>query len=138
MKQSKYIKGLTITVFVTLIAAFILYRAGYFDNYLYHESADLQTSPNGGTISQHSKDSLSFSKDSLPRKKVMFSSSKSAVVTDNIDFSADQKKKFGDTAKANQGELQIMSSSKSAVIFHPKPELQIVDSVLLKGAKKKP
>ena len=137
MTKSKFTQTFTLILFITLVSGFILYRAGYFDQYLDRESAGLQTSPNGGTLSGHSKDSLTFKKDSLPRKKVMFSSSKSAVVTDNIDFTPAQKKGFTDTAQFHPKELEILSSSKSAVIFHPKPEPKIVDSVLLKGAKRK-
>ncbi len=144
MTKSKYTKGITLTFFITLIAAFLVYRAGYFDKYIYSQSADLQSCPNGGTISQLKKDSLHFRQDSLPRKKVMFSSSKSVVVTDEINF----KQKPEDTVTLTKEELHLMSSSKSAVIFHPKPNSKpnpnmepatpVMDSVFLKGAKKKP
>ena len=109
------IKSFTLLSFLFLITIFLLYRMGKFDTYLPGSQADLQSSPNGGTVNSSKKDSAILKVDSAQMQ--ILSSSKSMVVTD-------RKYIFFDTAK-NKSKFKsvpvkspvFMSSSKSGHIF---------------------
>ena len=112
MKQSIFIKGLTLFSFVFLIGVFLIYRAGKFDTYLEINNSTLQTSHNGGTIMSSKTDSLKSKKDST--QKLRLSSSKSMVITGEKYFFTNPiiKKPKTDSVKR-----LMLSSSKSAIIF---------------------
>lgn len=91
MKRTVLIKGLTLGSFLVLIVAFICYKSGSLDGYIYN---DLQTSPNGGTLTASTKDTTKMKDKPKPR----MSGSKSMVITDEVR----------------------MSSSKSGGVFTPR------------------
>ncbi|WP_375562991.1 hypothetical protein ACE193_10845 [Bernardetia sp. OM2101] len=130
MNKSFIFKGFALVNFVILLTAFLLYRNGSFDNFIYNNTENLLTSPNGGTVTQTTQDSTFIKADTLDIR--MFSSSKSMILIDDIKFDEDTIKT--DSSKVNLTEKQkhLMYSSKSGRIIDPK--LFEVDS--LKKEKK--
>jgi hypothetical protein len=116
MKRSKFIQGLTLLSFIFFLAAFVLYRMGKFDSYLYSNNSQFQTSPNGGNIGQGPT-------DTVPRKamdsvKVMMYSTKSMVLIDKKPRFLDSIKQKKRLDSINKRPRKIMmSSSKSGYIF---------------------
>ncbi len=106
MKFTNIKKAFVLLSFVTLVTAFVLYRAGVFDKYINPADASIQSSPNGGTMNNNSTDTLSPQKkdsayaerlksirEGKPVKKnttketpIMWSGSKSAHIITPIDF----------------------------------------------------
>lgn len=104
--KSNIIKGLTITLFCSLIIAFVVYKAGYFTEHISSESTISNTS--------NYKIQLDSTKgiDSL-KKLHMLSSSKSFTLVN-------PKVKQSTTSKAEMDSLFnsfLLSSSKSGIIF---------------------
>ncbi len=123
MKKSKLTQALTLTIFVTLIGLFVMYKSGYFESETEIEQTTLQTSANGGSLTN------SVQKDSFVKKVddnnlLLLSSSKSVIITK-------YKKQLIDTLvkkPEQKKELEIMSSTKSTSnIF--KPNIFIFDSL---------
>jgi hypothetical protein len=117
MTKSFIKKGLTLLSSLSLVILFLLYRVGTFDKSDLSSQASLQTSHNGGNINPSTIDTPSAKKDSV--KPLMLSSSKVLIL-------ADKKPTFLDTLKKNpfkyrypKSETEILSSSKSAIIFKP-------------------
>lgn len=126
MKKNLLLKVLVLTSFIALIGLFLLYRIGYFNEQINKATNNIGNSPNDSTTAHIVKDTP---------KKTMLSSSKSIVVTDNIDnkpidinkaiYGIKLKKK--DTATkpvvtsvpANKEDISLISSSKSGVIVDP-------------------
>lgn len=115
MIRSKLIKGLALTSSTLLVLCFLCYRAGLFTDFI-NPVANLQTSPNGSSIRSNSIGKPVHAGDSITRRRTL-PSSKSIVI-------ADWKK----APPVNAGkptlktgvlltEKQILSSSKSAIIF---------------------
>ncbi len=127
------IKSFTLLSFLFLITIFLLYRMGKFDTYLPGSQADLQSSPNGGTVNYSKKDSVILKVDSAQMQ--ILSSSKSMVVTD-------RKYVFFDTGK-NKSKFKpvpvkspvLMSSSKSGHIF-PAPTIYLKPDTIKFDIKK--
>lgn len=104
--KSNIIKGLTITLFCSLIIAFVVYKAGYFTEHISSES----------TISNTSNDKIQLDStkgiDSL-KKLHLLSSSKSLTLVN-------PKVKQSTTSKAEMDSIvdaALLSSSKSGIIF---------------------
>ena len=122
--------------FVPLLTAFVLYRAGVFDKYLQPTYHSYQTSPNGGPMHNNSTDTLApQNKDSVVKKPVMWSGSKSGKVimpedfsrvpvsniriTDSLIIRYDSLIKRADTIRIPMTKSPvIMGSSKSAPVFN--------------------
>ncbi|MCH2034096.1 MAG: hypothetical protein MK202_11360 [Tenacibaculum sp.] len=104
--KSNIIKGLTITLFCSLIIAFVVYKAGYFTEHI----------SSGSTISNPSNDKIQLDStkgiDSL-KKLHLLSSSKSLTLVN-------PKVKQSTTSKAEMDSIvdaALLSSSKSGIIF---------------------
>ena len=118
MRYSNLLKALTICCFVFFIDSFLLYRTGKLDDMLPGNNPSLQTSPNGGSLNvipTKADTTKPLKKDSTERLR--FPSSKSMVIIDK------KKTTKSDSTKKNKErtlrELEVMSSSKSAMIFRP-------------------
>lgn len=137
MKQSKFIKGLTLLSFAFCITTFILYRVGQYDEYLISGKSPFQTSHNGGTITTSQNDSLKIRKDSI--QKLMLSSSKVLILTDKkFPFFDTVKWKKNKVDKFKSKNIEMLSSSKSAIIFKPKENFKLnLDSIKLDTTKSK-
>jgi len=117
MIRSKLIKGLALTSSTVLVLCFLCYRAGLFTNFI-NPAAHIQTSPNGSTVHSSGIGKAPKPWDSVTRRRTL-PSSKSIVIADwkkappvNLG-----KPKFKPGVALT--EQQIMSSSKSAILFRP-------------------
>ena len=130
MNKTKILKGLALVNFIGLVTVFLFFRNGSF-------SKNSLTSPNGGTQTKVSKDSIPQKKDSIGRQRL--SSSKSVVIIDNMNLKKDSTKPKEDSIKINQSEEEkrLMYSSKSGIIIDP-PKFK-TDSFIFKtkNSKKK-
>lgn len=123
-------KGLTLFSSLSLVILFLLYRVGAFEKLFLSNPTGLQTSHNGGNINTSTIDTTKLGKDTV--KPLMLSSSKVLILTDKKPaFSGSLKNSFKD--KYPKKETEILSSSKSAIIFKPQPTGQLnIDSIKLK------
>ena len=101
------LKGAALITFVTLITAFVLYRSGRMNELI-------QVSPNGGTLHSFQADSTVSDTNAINADRM--ASSKVIILTDRL---------HSDTASSLTVEeinrmYDMMSSSKSGVIFKPK------------------
>ena len=115
MSRSKPIKWITLASFCLLITAFLFYRTGHFDSYIFGDSPQVQPTLN---IAANSTNDV----DTVP-PKTMLPSSKSAMVTPEMRQTLIKRRdtiaRLDSTIKTLQGRLDIMSSSKSGAIFQP-------------------
>lgn len=118
------IKVLTIASSISLSSTFIIYRGGYLDSFFYPSITALQTSSNGGAFIKKPTDSLPLKNIRLPRR---FSSSKSIVLTDNINFNHDSIKVKTDSLKQQKEQLRLMTSSKFGIMIEP--AMAVPDSI---------
>lgn len=126
MPRSVFVKSLTLFSSVSLVALFMLYRAGFFESRSYANDNSLQTSHNGGAIQTAPADSLK--KDSTG--KLFISSSKYAVlpdkqhpfITDSLNIVLSRK------------DIQMLSSSKSMVLPKELPA-SIETPIFFSGSK---
>jgi hypothetical protein len=140
MTKSYFIKGLTLLSSLSLVTLFLLFRIGAFDKPSFSNQNSFQTSHNGGNINPLSIDTIKSKKDSI--KPLMFSSSKVLILTDKKPTFLDSLKKKPTRYKYPKIETEILSSSKSAIIFKPQQTFKLnLDSFKLKydtlKAKKK-
>jgi hypothetical protein len=139
MKKKTIYKSIALANFVLLLAAFLLFRNGSFDKFLYDNSDLKLTSPNGGTPVKTAKDSAVKKTDSIRRQRL--SSSKSLVIIDNIKLKTDTIKPKPDSPKINVPgkEKPLMYSSKSGIIVDPKmvQKITIPDTIKFNGKKPK-
>jgi hypothetical protein len=114
--ESKLFKGIILLSFITLVSAFLLYSAGYFDGYVNRSGLSPQ-SPNN-LIPQEIPDSAipvtSNEVDTQPAERLP--SSKSVMVPIER-FSARRKKAIRLDTTFSQKEIRMMSSSKSGRII---------------------
>lgn len=116
MNRSPLLKGITLTSFVLLIAAFVSYRSGLFDQQPPIPSAAVQTSPNGGAINTVTADSIAMLPDSGTR--TIMSSSKSMIL-----LNEQQQRSLDSFYKATgKRDRSMMSGSKSGAIFESASE----------------
>jgi len=116
--KTKLTKGLTLFIFFGLIFGFVSYKAGYWTN---SKSKSISQSPNGGVISQEKTDTLKKG-DIILKEDIHFSSSKSAVIFDQvymIEDTINHKKDSIYRDSIKRLKKKVMSSSKSAIIFDP-------------------
>jgi uncharacterized membrane protein len=118
MTRSFLKKGLTLLSSLTLVTLFLLYRTGIFDRSLLNNQNSLQTSHNGGTINPGGINKTKNRKDSID--PLLFSSSKVMILTDKTPNYVDSIRKFSAKYKYQKNETEILSSSKSSIIFKPK------------------
>ena len=102
MLQSKLIKGSTLFSFLFFIATFLLYRTGKLDGFFFNDESSLQSSSNGGAVNLNRRDSL-IKKDSIEKKLLIDPVYRSMLLLD-------------------QPNREMMSSSKSAIVFIPKSQ----------------
>ena len=85
------------------MSAFLLYRGGYLDSFIYSKNKKKIIQENE-TVLKKVSESISAKKDSLSPTRL--SSSKSIVLTDNNLF-------VDDTLEPTKEQIQLLSSSKS-------------------------
>ena len=83
MTKTKLFRALALLNFTVLLSIFVLYRNGSFDEYNYVDHENSLTSPNGGTPTTLTKDSVT--QKSTGGNRTMLSSSKSFVGTVKIN-----------------------------------------------------
>jgi len=103
MQNSKILKGTTLVSFISLMSAFLLYRGGYLDSFIYSKNKKKIIQENEAVLKKVGE-SISAKKDSLSPTRL--SSSKSIVLTDNNLF-------VDDTLEPTKEQIQLLSSSKS-------------------------
>lgn len=131
MAKSSFKKGITLLSSLSLVTLFLLYRIGAFDKSFLSSQGSLLTSHNGGNIISSSMDTTKSKKDNT--KPLMLSSSKVLILTDIQPNLLDSLKKKPATYKYPKREIEILSSSKSTIIFKPKQIFKItLDSLNLK------
>lgn len=139
MKLTNTKKVLALLSFVTLITAFVLYRAGVFDKYINGGDPSFQSSPNGGAMNNNvadtipqKKDSGSVKMDSVKIDPIMWSGSKSGriILPSDLKIAAPdstkqldsaQQKKIDSIVRAQKTEKVLMVSTKSGPVFRPPP-----------------
>ena len=137
MRQSKLIKGVTLFSFLILITTFLLHRVGKFDTIPTNERSSLQTSCSEGIINTSQGDTLGPKNDSL--QKLMLPSSKVVILTDKKYSFPDSTKKKTRTSYPRPKKVEMMSSSKSGIIFKPghdikfNPDSLSYDTTKMKG-----
>lgn len=85
MTKTKLFRALALLNFTVLLSIFLLYRNGSFDEYNYIDHENSLTSPNGGTPTTLTKDSVA--QKSTGGNRTMLSSSKSFVGSVEINLS---------------------------------------------------
>ncbi len=85
MTKTKLFRALALLNFTVLLSIFLLYRNGSFDEYNYIDHENSLTSPNGGTPTTLTKDSVT--QKSTGGNRTMLSSSKSFVGSVEINLS---------------------------------------------------
>ena len=115
-------KALTLFSSLSLVALFLLYRVGTFDNLSLINHTSLQTSHNGGNINPSAIDTTKYKKDGT--KPLMLSSSKSLILTEEKPAFVNSPKKKTFTYKYPKSETEILSSSKSLIIFKPQKSFE--------------
>jgi hypothetical protein len=132
MKVSLLKKVLTLLSSITLVTLFLLYRVGYFDNASLLNQSEFQSSHNGGTVTSTPNNPLKPKKDTS--KQLMLSSSKVLILTDKKPIFLDSLKNKSNKTKYPKNETEILSSSKSAIIFKPQPQKKVnIDSLIFKS-----
>lgn len=125
MKRSSLLKGTIAIFFFSSIIFFVAFRSGKLDDYFY--SDNIQTSPNGGPLSNQLTDTIPKKTDTIPavpdsisRIHMMSGSKSGMIVTPEMISDAnkapkDSVRRFGvpDTTRLR------MYSSKSAMVIDP-------------------
>lgn len=125
--SSSAVKILTVSIFATMIVLFICYRVGVFDNDSISETYSEVNQSNFESNSLNAIDTPVVNKDSIVMESETMSSSKSMVVfRQQLKTSKEDSAKKAATPQAQLDKQTLpkispMSSSKSAVIFTPKP-----------------
>lgn len=101
------IKGVTLTLFISLIGSFVLYRSGVFGT----RTASYSMSPNGSVINS-STDQSESATDSIAKQPIMISSSKFIIIKDPIVQLKDTTKTSNSTNFIIRRK-GLMSGSKS-------------------------
>ena len=123
MIQSLIRKAVALFSSVSLVILFLLYRVGGFDQAFSNASTHLQTSHNGGAINGMARDTIRRPKDSIDH--LLLSSSKVLILTDQKLTFPDSLKNLHDNPSISKKEIDMMSSSKSSIIFNPHSRLKI-------------
>lgn len=137
MLRTTLIRTLTLISFASLIILFLLYRSGR----LFSAEKELQTSHNGGVL-------VTARQDSLPKKTnkraTMLPSSKTMVLVDEEEKMMQDSLKQKKEAINFQLPKDLLSSTKSTIIFSPTAKKNKIffdslyrDTTLLKTKKKK-
>jgi hypothetical protein len=118
MKFTTTKKILAVLSFVTLISAFVLYRAGVFDKYLTGKSYSIQSSPNGGAMNNKTDTLTPEKKDSAQK-----------VYAEKLKNIREGKSVKKDTIESATWDPLYWSGSKSGPIIKPSDfKKQTVDS----------
>ena len=113
--KSKPIKGLALLSFITLISAFLLYSAGYFDRNIRRPENNPEPVVNIPLENSNtSLNSINFVSDTPPEER--FSSSKSIVIQFDR-LSRSKKRAIRRDSTSTEKDIRMMSSSKSGLIF---------------------
>lgn len=141
MKRSTIFKVIAVANFLALVSIFLLYRNGTFDSYLYKNSNNNFTSPNGGVGAKQITDSINARIDSMHRlQRVRLSSSKSLVTIDNMDRTS---RLDSTRVRPTDKEKEMMQRSKPEMIYSSKsgmiiePNMLTLDSLLKTQKKQK-
>lgn len=116
-------KALALCSFVTLITAFVSYKAGFFDKYIYAGGTVLQSSPNGGAMNNNIADTVPVSKKDISTKEdALRQASNDSTLQSGTGLSRILKDSLEGRPKPKLDSLittrPIMSSSKSGPIFN--------------------
>ena len=117
MIKGKFLKGLILISSVSLVTAFLLYRAGIFNKVSGQRNSDLQMSNNNVIVETNLNDTTKPITDS-PHKLIL-PSSKSLVLTDNKTIFSDSSRRRPVKGSVPKTEREILSSSKSGIILKP-------------------
>lgn len=113
MARTKTVRWITLASFCLLITAFIFYRTGYFDSYLFNDGLQMQPTLNIAGVGDT---------DTLP-PKTMLPSSKSAMVTPEMRQTMikkrDSLRRIDSSIHLLTIQLEMLTSYKSAAIFQP-------------------
>lgn len=127
MKKNNITKGLTLSCFILLIGAFILYRTHTMEPSLPVKTQPaLAAIPLEDTSKPVKTDTLRRSRDAL--RRVYMSSSKSIVLTEPR-YKLDTFKRPGVADSTERRKLYMMSGSKSGRIVDPTTLRKLTDSV---------
>lgn len=120
MDKTKIFKGVAFINFIGFIILFLLFKNGTFDKYFSNDKSSSLTSPNGGTPTKLTKDSINQKNDSLKRRRL--SSSKSLVIIDDLFQEGATIKAAKDSIKlsAIEDKKHLKESSKSGLIINSK------------------
>lgn len=124
-------KAITLLSSLSLVILFLSYRVGTFDTTSLNDKPALQTSHNDGNITPSPIDTTKPKNDSV--NPLMISSSKVLILTDKKPTFLDSSRQKLLKYKYPKSETEILSSSKSAIIFKPQQTYKInLDSFKLK------
>ena len=125
--KNKIVKGITVTLFLTLITSFVAYRSGFLDGL----KSTYSVRPNGSVLKSQT-DTISKN-DSLKKLEIM-SSSKVLILRDHhLEISDSSKVKIDSSVKMDP----LMYSSKSGIILKPEDFKKIKqDSTVIDSLKK--
>jgi hypothetical protein len=141
MKFANSKKILALLSFITLITAFVLYRAGVFDKYLTGNSYSIQSSPNGGAMNnttdtlpqkndsaqkayaeklKNIREGKSEKKDTPIKEPIMWSGSKSGRIISPEDFKTIPPDSTSRLDSAQRKKIDsIMRSQKKVPVVMP-------------------
>lgn len=137
MNKKTIFKIIALTNFVVLFIVFLLFRNGSFDSFLYGNTNNNFTSPNGGVGAKQIADSVQARINSIHKSQRMrLSSSKSIVAIDDLHRVDSTRVKPTDKEKEGmqRSKPEMIYSSKSGMTVEPK--MLILDSLLKEKQKK--
>ena len=125
--KNKIVKGITVTLFLTLITSFVAYRSGFLDGL----KSTYSVRPNGSVLKSQT-DTIPKN-DSLKKLEKMSSSKVLILRAHHLEFSDSSKVKIDSSVKMDP----LMYSSKSGIILKPEDFKKIKqDSTVIDSLKK--
>lgn len=125
--KNKIVKGMTVTLFLTLITSFVAYRSGY----LGRLKSSNSVSPNGNVLNNQTD---TIPKNDSLKKLEIISSSKVLILREHsLEISDSSKVKIDSSTKIDP----MIYSSKSGIILKPEDLKKIKqDSIAIDSLKK--
>lgn len=121
MLKIQLLKGLAILNFIALFILFLLYRNGSLDGLVSHRSDNYFQSPNGGAEAGIKFDTTKFELDSILRNTASKPPAPlNSLFPDGIRLNPDLDSTYISKQKPKVRSYDMMSGSKSGIIFQPK------------------